>query len=85
MPNTLHVLLLHCLHIACAGAMENADQDGVGSLFMAHRGHGAFAAPLWLDGTPRRVTVNDLQVYTCACVAEQLPVPHSSALASAIC
>ena len=44
------------------GAMDSADNDGVGSLFLAHRGHGAFAAPLWQDGTPKRIHVNDVQV-----------------------
>lgn len=75
-----------------AGAVDNANRDGVGALFLAHRGHGAFAAPLWVEQPPtssttsaasttpvQRINVDDVQApFTGARFMESFESKHSN-------
>ncbi len=62
---------------ACTGAAGRSDSTGTGCLFLAHRGHGAFAAPLSSDGKPERIHVNASSDMAAARFMESYESRHS--------
>eukprot|EP00877_Chromochloris_zofingiensis_P002003 jgi/Chrzof1/11803/Cz06g10200.t1 len=60
------------------GAAGRSDTAGVGCLFLAHRGHGAYASSLWDDSSPlERIHVNDVSDVSQARFMESYESRHS--------